>query len=255
MPWFTSFSIQAGLHSFFFLLVQCFRFWLFVQSSAQSSDKYFSFFARGGCYWSKQILGLEESCPERSWLASRCQSMARRGNKKPNKPANTKTPPNRRNHHHQRTRHVMFTKHRLWEIPAGKTMKYTHTISKHTIRLLQQSLFHIWIPKLCTFTLHSIWHQPFAPKASVAPRMQHRLHESSCYMGQTGNSVSISPGLWSINISGHTWILILLKQGWWTCFYGCFCCRRAGGRDPLDFPLTDIGDFFYHRTGIRYHPT
>lgn len=132
MPWFTSFSIQAGLHSCFFLLVQCFRFWLFVQSSAQSSDKYFSFFARGGCYGSKQILGLEESCPERSWLASRCQSMARRGNKKPNKPANTKTPPNRRNHHHQRTRHMMFTKHRLWEIPAGKTMKYTHTISKHT---------------------------------------------------------------------------------------------------------------------------
>lgn len=153
------------------------------------------------------------------------------------------------------TRHLMFTKHRLWEIPAGKTMKYTHTISKHTIRLLQQSFFHIWIPKLCTFTLHSIWHQPFAPKASVAPRVQHRLHESSCYMGQTGNSVSISPSLWSIKISGHTWILILLKQGWWTHFCSCFCCRRAGGRDPLDFPLTDIGDFFYHRTGIRYHPT
>lgn len=148
----------------------------------------------------------------------------------------------------------MFTKHRPWEIPAGKTMKCTHTISKHIIRLLQQSFFHIWIPKPCTFTSHSIWHQPFAPKASVAQHVQHRPHKSSCSVGQRGNSVSISPSLWSIKISGHTWILIFLKQGWWTHFCSCFYRRRAGGRDPFGFPLTDMGDFFYHRQALDITP-
>lgn len=34
----------------------------FVQSSAQSSNKYFSFLPKGGCSGVNEILGLEESC-------------------------------------------------------------------------------------------------------------------------------------------------------------------------------------------------
>lgn len=60
----TSSSVQTGLSSCCFssMLPLLWKTSTFVQSSVQSSDKYFSFLPKGGCSGVNQIFGLEESC-------------------------------------------------------------------------------------------------------------------------------------------------------------------------------------------------
>lgn len=68
------------------------------------------------------------------WLASWCQRLGE-GTKKPQMTKN-QTCPQHTPLTPSKNRQVMVTKHRLREVPAGKMMKYMHSISKHTSHLL-----------------------------------------------------------------------------------------------------------------------
>lgn len=151
----------------------------------------------------------------------------------------------------------MFTKHSLREIPAGKMIKYRHTISKHIIHLLSitNSFFHIWIPKTLHIHLAFSWTPASCSWRQHCPTRAAQTAQEQLFGGAKGEF-----GLHFIMFikdkhSRHTGIIILLKRGWWTRFYSCFYCRRVGGWDPVDFPLIDISHFFYHMTGFRYHST
>lgn len=121
-------------------------------------------------------------------------------------------------HLYSLNRHIMFMKHKLREISAGRQMYYRAPLPDTDTH--EQFLPHLNAKNIAHFPcIYRIWHQPLA-----LPHLFSTGH--SCLVGQVGNSISIPLCLSRTNIPSILELSFCRSKAD-ESFYSFFYCRRV----------------------------